>query len=85
MSQQPPRDGSPEVRHVSDGNWTAYYVLTGKDQMTLTIEQASPDGKAVTSVPLTAPRARELRRLLREMLEAAGEQVMPNVSPLRPE
>ena len=84
MSEDSPRHGRPG-RHATDGDWTAHYVLTGKDQMALVIEQGSPDGKTVTSLPLTAPRARELRRLLREMLEAAGERVMPDVSPLRPE
>ena len=43
--------------------------------MGLVIEQDSPDGKVIISVSLTAKWARELRRLLREMLEAAGEQV----------
>lgn len=79
------RYGSHEVQHVSDGPWSAYYVLTSKDQMGLVIEQDTPDGKVVVSVPLTGKRARELRRLLREMLQAAGEQVMSNVTPLRPE
>ena len=83
MSEQPTQSGSRT--QVTDGKWVAYYTLTGEDQMGLVIEQDSPDGKVIISMPLTAMRARELRRLLREMLEAAGERVMPDVAPLRPE
>ena len=78
-------DHDTRHQHVIDGNWAAYYVLTGKDQMGLVIEQDSPEGKVMISMPLTATRARELRRLLREMLEAAGERVMSDVTALRPE
>jgi len=85
MSKTPEPHGGRPVYHVSDGTWTAYYVLTGKDEMGVVIEQDTPEGKTITSVPLTAPRARELRRLLREMLEAAGERVMPDVTPIRQE
>jgi hypothetical protein len=84
MSDETPQSGSRQQR-VTDGNWAAYYLLTGNDQMGLVIEQDSPDGKLLISMPLTPNRARELRRLLREMLEAAGEPVMPTVTPLRPE
>ena len=82
MSETPEPHDRP-ARHVSDGTWGAHYVLTGQDQMALVIEQDTPGGKTVTSMPLTPPRARELRRLLREMLEAAGERVMPDVTPIR--
>jgi hypothetical protein len=82
MSETPEPYGCP-AHHVSDGPWGDHYVLTGKDQMALVIEQDTSEGKTVTSLPPTAPRARELRRLLREMLGAAGERVMPNVTPIR--
>lgn len=58
MPDQPLRPGSREAQQVSDGNWAAYYMLTGKDQMALVIEQDSPDGKTVVSVPLTATGTR---------------------------
>jgi hypothetical protein len=85
MSENSPNSGSRTRPHVTDGDWAAHYVLSGKDQMALVIEQKTPEGQTVTSVPLTPTRARELRRLLREMLEAAGEAVMPTVAPLRSE
>ena len=57
---------------TSDGAWSARFEVSDDPlrRMALIIEESTPDGPRAVRLPLTPARARELRRLLAEMLKA---------------
>lgn len=71
MSEDLPFERTP--RSSTDGAWSVRYVIGADRRMALMIEDETPRGRTLLSVPLTGRHAREIRRVMLAMLQEAGE------------